>query len=449
MENLESKKLTYPQITQEFLEFEEKNDLLLLEINGVLPWQMARIIIFLKIVDHFIPGNTQPVSKSKRKHITDLLYRVFINSVLFNPFVDNKKSDILIMESGRKYRDEDHYIDIYTEYLSQEFEQKKIPFTRYETDYNVDNNLFDRKLAVKHLDFVLLSIKVRKMFLKNNFSANEREIMSKIDHDLKVIFGFTIDVENIFADQIRKFKAEFFSFEKLFRFKAPKEIFITNSCDKAAMILAAKKNGILVNELQHGLMSDKDVISNFPYTSADTLLYFPDRFYIWDNVDMFFGKIPLKADNIIPFKNSHIENWVRNLEMVPKEDKTILVISQPYGSEDIKGFMIDNISTLSDYSIIYKMHPAENEEVFMRFKTSFAAATNVRFVNNEESIYMLLKRSKYVLGIYSSALFEASAFDSKVILLNLPGVEMSFPLLNNKENKLININQKLVSLLNK
>ena len=58
-----------------------------------------------------------------------------------------------------------------------------------------------------------------------------------------------------------------------------------------------------------------------------------------------------------------------------------------------------------------------------------------------------MKRAKYVVGIYSSALFEATAFNCEIILLNLPGVEMAFPLLNNPVNKLLDVNGKLSDIL--
>ncbi|MBF8457202.1 hypothetical protein IV494_08400 [Kaistella sp. G5-32] len=416
-------------------------------MDGVFPWQIARISIFLHIVDQLIPGSTAPINKSKKKQLKDLLHRLFINVLFFNPFLDFKHKKVLVIESGRKYRDEGSYIDIYTEYLCQQLDKDHVTYTRYENNYNIDDALIKRKLNIKHLDFILLFSKLKTKFIKSSWSEIDVQKIQEITHALEFEFGLKIDLPQIFDDEIRRFKAEVNLYSKLFRLKKAEEIYITNSSEKASVIEAAKNNGMLVKELQHGLMSDKDVISNYPYTNSGSLRYFPDQFYIWDNVDMFFSKLPLEEKNIIPFRNRHIERYVQKTANILKEEKTILVISQPYGSAEIQEFIKSNHIILSEYSIIYKMHPSENEQLFSTFKNEFSEVPNIRFVNNEESMYVLLKKAKYALGIYSSSLFEAKAFDCKVILLNLPGVEMSFPLLRNRENKLIDINRKVSDIL--
>lgn len=442
-----SKQLTYSEITEKFFEFEQKHGLLFFKVDGVFPWQIARVLIFLQIVDHLIPGNAAPVLKSKKDKIKDLFHRIFINVLFFNPFFDFKKKKILVIESGRKYRDKNAYIDIYTEYLCQDLDRNKVSYTRYENNYNLDAHFSDRKLDSKHLDFILLSSKLTKKFIKSYWSDVEISKIQVISKDLESIFGFKVEVAQIFKEEIGKFKAEFSLYSKLFRLKKAEEIYITNSSEKSSIIAAAKNNGMIVKELQHGLMSDKDVISNYPHTKEGSLDYFPDQFYIWDSVDMFFGKLPLEEENIIHFKNQHIERWIQKTAHINKDEKTILVISQPYGATELQDFIKKNRETLTDYSIIYKMHPAENEQLFSAFKSEFTDVPNISFVNNEESMYILLKKAKYALGIYSSSLFEAKAFDCKVILLNLPGVEMSFPLLKFKQNKIIDFNQKLSDIL--
>lgn len=439
--------LTYSEISEKFLEIEEKNQLLQLEIQDVYAWQIARITIFLQIVDHLIPGNTQPTIKAKLEKINNLLHRFFVNCIFFNPFVDFKKKQVLVVESGRKYKDGNSYIDIYTEYICQKLDKENISYTRYENNYNLDSPFFKRNWTVKHLDFILLFSKIATRFVKCIWSEKEQEAIRGVSEELNLAFGIKLNIDQIFREEIKRFKAEFTLYYKLFRLKQAEEIYIINSSEKAAIIFAAKKNGMVVKELQHGLMSDKDVISNYPHTKEESLKYFPDQFYIWDNVDMFFGKLPIKQEDIKYFKNQHIEKWVQKTEKVLTDHKTILVISQPYGSAEMQDFIRNNKEILSHYSIIYKMHPAENEKKFSAFKDEFKNIPNIRFVNNEESIYVLLKKAIYCLGIYSSSLFEANAFDCKVILLNLPGVEMSFPLLRNRENKIIDINQKFSDVL--
>lgn len=436
-------KLTYQQITEKFLEFEKKNSLLSLEISQVFPWQISRVSIFLKIIERFIPGNIQRHSDSRIRKIKKILYRVFINSIFYNPYLDFQKSEVLVFESGRKYKDGEGYIDIYTHHFCQNLKAEKKNITVYESFYNEHESILKLERNIKHLDFIRFFSKLMMLNVKPVYTKNEFESIAHLEYLFKEEFKVEIDLKTIFMQDIKTFKVELSLYEKLFRVKKPKEIYIINSCDKGALIYAAKKNKIVVNELQHGLNSDKDVILNFPNSIEGSLEYFPDKFYRWNNINMFFAKLPLAKENILDFPNVHLQNMVSTTHHISKEHKTILIISQPYGSDTIQDFILSNIAELPNYNFIYKLHPAENEGDFFKFRDKYVGFNNIRFVKNEESSYMLLRKAKYVIGVYSSLLFEAAAFDCNVILLNLPGVEMSHPLLDDPRNIMIDIDQKL------
>ena len=442
-------KYSYSEITQKFLKFEDERELLTLDLQSVKPWQIARIIIFLEIVNYYIPGNISPNKESIYRKVKRILYRIFINSIFYNPFIDRSTSEILIFESGRKYKKDNKYIDIYTHYLYNDLKNQKKRITIYEPFYNENDNLIKSDKKTKHLDFLRFKAKFFQKLIKCSFNSEELQKIKVIEKDLKNEFNIELNIQEIFAREIKKFKAELALFEKLFKIKNPKEIYVINSCDKPAMIYAAKMNKIIVNELQHGLNSDKDVILNFPYTVEDSLDYFPDKFFIWNNIDMFFAKLPISKQNIKYLPNYHIEHVKNITNEIKKEKGTILIISQPYGAEGIQQFIVKNIKDLNSYKVIYKIHPVENLDKIQDFKKSCNSYSNISFVNNEESIYVLLKKAEYVVGIYSSALFEAAAFECKIILLNLPGVEMSMDLLEIKDNQLIKFDEKLLNVLSK
>lgn len=439
-------KFTYAQITSTFLEFENGNQLLDLKLKDVYIWEVCRTDIFFMLVDHFISGNVAIEKKSKWVLIKNTLYRIFVNSLFFNPLYDRKEKKVLIFESGRKYGNQDSQIDIYTNYLDQQLKEKNISFTRYETNYNTDAPFFKRNFEVKHLDYIQLLSKLRSEKM-TPFNLEEQNKITEIKQGIYDCFGIDLALETIFESNIAKFKKEFSLFKILFKNKKCKEIFVVNSCDKPALIAAAKEQNCIVNELQHGLNSDQDIVLNFPLTKVGSLHYFPDYFHQWNNVEMFFAKLPIAKENVKYFENENIAYWLEKTKSLKKIPNTILVISQPYGSTEIFQFMKNNSTEMPNYSFIYKVHPVENFEIFSDFLSNNPTIKNIRFVQNEESLYELMKKSTLVLGIYSSALFEAVAFDCKVILLNLPGVEMSLSLLSNQRNKIINVGDKLSDLV--
>ncbi|MCI3936817.1 hypothetical protein MQX03_06375 [Chryseobacterium aahli] len=448
MENIKPKQLSFSEITDKFLKLEEKKQLLNLKINNVFPWQIVRVKIFTEIITHYMPGNVEQPTEQKFNNLKRILYRLLANAMIYNPFFDFAKSEILMFESGRKYRSKNSYIDIYTHYLHDILKKQGKNITTYETYYNENESFYKRGKKVKHLDFIHFYTSFLSKIKKGNFTDSELKKIKSIRKDLTNEFNLDINVLGIFNSEINKFKIEFSLYDRLLKKKKPKEIFIINSCDRCSLIDAAKQNKIFVNELQHGLNSDKDVILNFPFAKKDSLAYFPDKFYIWDNVDMFFATLPLSEKNILSLPNYHLQQLVDETIDVPKENDHLLFISQPIGSIEIQEFIINNIEKLANYKISYKVHPAENKDNLVKLRNYSDNHLNLRIIDNNESIYVLMKKAKYVIGIYSSALFEAIAFDCKIILLNLSGVEMSFPLLKQSNNKLIEINEDLSVYLN-
>ena len=440
--------LTRKEISEKFLKYEKDHNLLYLVIDKVMPWQISRVWLFLSIYESFSPKKNSPPKKIREKIMK--IQRIIFNSIFNNPFIDLKKSETLVFQSSRKYLVDHTYIDIYTQYLIDKLRNQHQKVTVYETFVeNADNPLSFLGILQnkRHLDFINIISKFLKKFVKTDFSIAEFEVSKKIEADLKKEFFFEANISFFFKETIKQFKAEYLLYDLLFRLKRPNEIFIINSCDKSALVYAAKKNNIIVNELQHGYSSDKDLISNYPYTEEESLAYFPNRYYIWDNVDMFFAKLPLKRANILKIPHYHLENLILKTANIEKNKACILIISQPHDTGKLQDIIVNNKDDIKDYEIIYKKHPVENETAYTNFKNKFVEDKNIKFIDNEESVYVFLKKAHYVIGIASAALFEAVAFDCRIILLNLPGVEMSFPLLKNSNCKLIDGDDRLINFL--
>lgn len=448
--NVQGKILSRKQITDLFISIENKYNLLQYKIKGIYVWQISRVSIYLKIIDTFTCNNNLNSSRIFHKY-RDLSHRLFINCFFFNPFIFLKrKNDILVFDSGRKYKNENDFIDIYTNYLCNDLDKMGLSYTLYETNYKYDLPLLKRSIHTKHLDFIYLLSNFLSSFFLFRLRKQDIKFIKIIEDEMHTNYGIHVDILSIIIHDIRIFKSQYPFYKALFKIKVPKQIYIINSSDKPAIIAAAKKQNIAVNELQHGLISNAGIVCNFPDVKADSLQYFPDRFYVWKNINMCYTKLPLSENNIIHFENQHLNKWIQKTSSIPKITNTILVVSQPYSSIDIINFISQNLKYMPHYNFIYKIHPAENSVIMMEYKKEITQKyDNISFTDNEESIYILLKKSEYVIGVFSSALFEAKHFSCKIILLNLPGVEMSYPLLEEDGTKLLNISDKLIDAINK
>jgi hypothetical protein len=433
------------KITNSILMLENEYNLLHLKINNIFVWQACRSTLYLSILDSLIPNN----SGSRKSKIGYSRLKTFMSNIFFkNPFLDFKKSDVLIFKSGRYYLVEgEGYIDIYTKYFCEDLKNFKVKYQEYESsnlysEYKIKND------AAKHLDFISLLSLIKSKFIRVKFTTIDEENIDKIEIELKNLFGVSLNVRHVFEQEIIKFKSQYSIYKLLFKLKRASKIYLVSSVDKSALIKAAKDSDILVNELQHGLISNEGLISNYPDTKEDSLEYFPNKFYVWDNLNMYTSKLPLSRNNIIKFPNKHLEYLVNKNRERARDYKQILVVSQPYNSKDILNYISGNLARLVEWKIIYKLHPVENQIDFMHMINPLLVKfKNLTVVNNELSIYDLLSESAFVVGVYSTSVFEAPLFGCKVLLLNLPGIEASKPLIASGDAVLLNVNENLINFL--
>ena len=434
-------------ITNSLLSIEKKYNLLNWEIEGIYVWQSARVNIYLKLIDSLIPqySITSSTRNTSLNKLSILFKRVIINAIYYNPFFDYKKSDIIVFESPRKYKVDDDIIDIHTKYLCDNFDDNFVNYQKYLTSFSFDGLVKKRKKS-KHIDFVRLIVKLIAKFISVNIDANHTKKIKLIEQEIRQIFDIKMDIFNIIGKIIRRFKVEYWLYYKLFSIKRPREIYLVNYCFQTAMIKAAKDNGSIVIEIQHGLMVKEDLIYHFPNSEKGNVAYFPDKFYIWNEMNT--SIIPIIEDNIINYGNKHLENRLSKYKDIKKNEKAILIISQYGFSDNVATQLLKSIKDLQDYEITYKLHPNEQDNWKSYHKlVKLSEYKNVTIVDNNYSIYKLLAESKYVIGVYSAAVFEADYFDCNIILLNLPGVEMSQKLLSKERVKLLHDNDTLLKLL--
>lgn len=426
------------------LEMEEKLNLLNWEIDGVHIWQSARTQIYEKIINLLYNDNYKDDLKTNKVTVDFIskIKRIIINSLILNPYFDFRKTNILIFESGRKELVDGECIDIHTKYLCDHFDE----FNKKYTVYSVESPLRkikDSFLFNKSLDFINLNAKVLSLLFRKNFSSEDNLIINKIENEFKSRIGVELDIYSILKSEFKRFKSQYISYKLLFNIKQPSDIYLTNSSYKAPLIKAAKDCHILVNELQHGLIIKEGIIANFPNSKEDNVEYFPDRFYIWKDLNMCSVKLPLSIGNIFYFPNMHLEYMKKKYNINVKNPKQITIISQPLIGNQIFKYIISNIQKMQDWHFLYKLHPEENLKDYQSYDYKINALSNFDFVINEMSIYKLMSESKYVIGVFSTALFEAKYFDCKIILLDIPGVEFAELLVNQKNVIKIKLSEDL------
>lgn len=434
-------------VTDIILDLEKKQGLLEWKIDGVFVWQAARADIYTSILDLGISHKANSNRETFFKKLKIYYKRFIINSLFYNPFLDFNKSNALVFESGRKYLVDDKYIDIYTRYLCEDLEQDSIPYSKYSTNYLFDS-VEPRSFKVRHLDFIYIASRILSKLIKVTISEHDIEKLQFIEKEINTSLRVRIDLITIIINEIKRFKSQYPFYKILFRLKKASKIYLVNSSDKAPMIKAAKDENIIVNELQHGLISKEGLIANFPDTTEDSLEYFPQKFFVWEDLNMCTCKLPLSKANIVNVKNKHLQYMLKKNQNISRKDTQMLIISQPYLSIEIFKFIIANIEEMKSWQFIYKLHPAEDHNFISNISFyKYSLYDNLSIVSNNQSIYRLFSESKYVLGVFSTAVFEAHYFGCKTLLLNLPGVEMAYSLIKSGKAVIVNTNDRLAKIV--
>lgn len=427
------------------LEIEDEFHLLEWEIDGVYLWQSARAKIYEMIAYSLYTNNDENNKNSRHKTPTNIFFifkRIFTNGLLLNPYFDLKRTDNLIFESGRKEFVDGEYIDIYTKYLIDCLNDSNESYTIYSSGSPLRKIRKSYRFN-KSLDVVHFIGKIISRIFKKDFNLEDKMKINKIEKIIKIKLGVEINIHGVFKSEIKRFKSQYLSYKSLFYIKRAKNIFLIGSGHKAPLIKAAKDSGVLVSELQHGLILKEGIIANYPYSKNDSVQYFPDRFFLWSNLNMCSAKLPLSKENILFFPNFHLDYMVKTFSNNERKPKQITIISQPFIGKKIFEYIMSNIQKMKDWHFIYKLHPSENLIDYELYDYPINELSNIEFVTDEISIYKLISDTNIVIGVFSTALFEAKHFNCKIILLDIPGVELAGLLLNQKNVIKIKLSEDL------
>lgn len=404
--------------TSMILEMENSLKLYQWTIDEVFIWELIRVEIYLKIQEN---KNSQSFgivnSVGIIKKIKISAERLMCDFFIVNPFFNLKRKSIFVIRSSRRYLlNNDEYGDIYTHFIAEKLNKDKKQIEVFETNFQFKN----KNTQVKNLDLIIIFGTILSKFISKKIVAKDEDIINKIERYIFKMFQVHINLRTIIKNNLSKFKSELLLYKTLLKIKKPTEIYLVNYSNFFALIAAAKNYNIVVKELQHGILVKDALTYHFPNVADDDLVYFPDQFLYWSGFKYNSSKLPLSSNNIIANPYNHLEFMKLKYTSVIQEKKSILIVSQPFYSDELQKYILHNACKMPDYKFYYKIHPMEftsffNSSLYGKFKDN----KNIEIVQTQYSVYELLKKCKFTLGIYSSVLFEAYMFNSIILIFNI------------------------------
>ncbi|OCA87861.1 hypothetical protein A8F94_08460 [Bacillus sp. FJAT-27225] len=425
-------KFSSKEIFQKLTDIEERYNLFSYEVNGIKVWEVMRFEVFrTAITSAGLQGQPHNIfSQNVKAHVRLFRYlKILYWSFSKNPFMGNYTKEILVFDSPRKVLINGQFQDRFTNDLLESFNE-----TNYEVleRHFLGQHLGTNKKNRKYLDI----FKLYEMIFERKYNTilhHSVDFLDKAEEAIKEEIGIGMNLKEICCKKIRTFMIYFTLYDKLFRKRRPKKIYLLVSYSNHPLIAAAKANNIQVIELQHGVISRYNPAYTFPY-SKQKLEYFPDLLYVFGQYWKASADYPIPLSNIkvtgYPFLGSQMEE----LKGTPKKKYQILFLSQGTIGHELSVYAHQLAKILPDYEIVYKLHPGEygrwqNYDYLVKAKE----LKNFSLIEEDnDPLHILLAESEFQVGVSSFAIFEGLAYNCKTILMDLSGIEHMEFLLDNQ-----------------
>lgn len=396
-------------------------------ISQVPWWDMLRYKLFKEIL--FDLGLREKKKDEKKTNFKKKFFKILkIKNYTYDffkffstksPFWIKKKSNIILGHPRRKL-EEKIYVDPYSDPFIDLFPS------------SINFSVIERKdINNKHLS----PVKTKNIFyadtlnyLGSIFSKFQRVklneidllIISKLEKSLYEEFSLKIDIKQKLIKMIKKWLGTHLIMSFFFKIKKPKLLIIVVSAGQEAIISAAKSLNITTLELQHGTPSRGKL--NYDYSSGIEKKSFPEYFLSFGDFWPLDCELPIEKTKIIPFGYPYLFNKKNKYSNIKKENR-LVIVSQSDFTNQLSSFAQKIVKKFSNDIIVeYKPHPYEyigpEPKYFQELRNS-----GVIISKKQSNIYEIFARSRWQVGVFSTALYEGLYFNVACFVLNISGSE--------------------------
>jgi hypothetical protein len=401
---------------------EREYGLLDFEVDGVKVWQYMRMPVYYYIAERIGVFLAPHVQKSGRLSKVTKACRYLAGALFHNPFFRRGQVEQVVIEHPRSVRLAGDEVDIYSHFYVRDLQRLGISYLRLD---RADLGSSHRKAydtARSFIDIFPVLVKLAGLFRRTRLTEEQRGTLRAVSERLSRELGVSLDLEALLRPAVLKFRVNYRLYLALFRRLKPKRLVVVVSYAYGDAIRAAKDLGIEVLEIQHGTFSRYHLGYSYPDREVAPD-YFPDIFLAWGSFWRDMGVLPLPPSAIQVAGFPYFHGLKNRHAQVEKNARRVVVLSQGALGAKIAEQVYALREVLSDFEIVYKLHPGE----FARWQEyeplrKLAEKPNVR-IAKEDNLYELLAGAGYQIGVFSTAVYEGIGFGCQTLLLDLPGVE--------------------------
>lgn len=379
-----SHQMRLDEFWERFQNIERKTHALKFKVLGFQIWPLLRTKLFYQIATQIgLFENPHPNRETKEDS---------------KPISSLPKAKEIVIPFSRKVNGTDSYSDWLPSNL------KKPLVIDHQGDGGLDS--FKASFAERYEEHVARAM---RRLVRKDKPEKWREITKAFEKE----FGVQIDTYAEYPKWfIRRSIVEALGFRKLFRNTGAKKLYIVNAYSHPTVVLGAKLARIRVYELQHGFISDLHPAYSYPENVSVQSL--PNVLLCWGEhwKENFSAAKKLKVEVI----GANPDFW-DYLRKTHEKSRRIVITSQGAIGKKLFAIAENFAKFLGDFEVIFRLHPNEDPK---QYSTNL---TNLNISHKEPKFLDLIASADYLVGGFSTTLFEGAALGCKVIVVDVPGIE--------------------------
>lgn len=407
-------------VGEDLLRIENENKLFHLKVNKIYLWQYVRYMCLTYILEE-ITGVKLTSEIRKPMPVCSGQKAADLDWIKKQQFLVHKK-DVLVFNHPRRIKEGKYYKCFVTDLI---LENMDYSYYVYENSYNGQHYIPVKTKHLKYIDFDLIKriFKYDDKKYKKHLIAFIKKIVSIFERDLHVKFSRNL-INKIQSYILNAYKDIFYYkiwAKIVLNLIKPKLVIVTVAYSLFMQIIVAeaKKARIPTIELQHGRIGNTHLAYNYMYNGK--IESFADYMFVYGDYEKRIPRFPIDNDHIIAVGYPELEKKAKIYAKYKKNNdiKVITFISGPgeEGKTVIKyALRLRESQELRNYRIICKLHPSEYA-VWKIIHPELENSTVETVADNINDIYYYLGQSDFVVGISSTALFEATEFNTSIFII--------------------------------
>ena len=380
------------------------------DANGIYYWDIFRFDIF----DELTEGG-QSSSNNKGKVSNRLPFISLVKQLLNNiKIIFRKRCNFYIFASSRnRYNGTSTLFDQNTHGLISMLPKDQVLVQEtYAADQKTLYDEYDRLFGLNSL---------ARLFKKPRIVPFDE--FNELVQEIKSVFPQSKVTLEQFINLYYRFYKERQLYKVVFKNLCVEKVFMSQNGLQKGLFAAAKDSGVLVYEMQHGIVNDGHLAYSYPRIDGiDDKVYRPA--YMCTLSDFWLKDVYMPYTKKIVLGNDYFKPSI-DISKKPQLNK-ILVVSSSFMRNELWLFLDSCKEYWPDfrkYEIVYKLHPNEYSCV-EEYKEHFREFNNITVSTNEKNISQWMEDCSTLLTILSTAAYEALQCNRKVIVLKKLNYQM-------------------------